>query len=78
MHKYCFTCKHENLSVESAPCEGCFDGSASKWFPRTQADRIRAMSNEELAYFLYETETQYIPIIHSLEARPCAKKSSTI
>jgi len=39
MHKYCFTCKYENLSAESAPCEGCFDGSASKWFPKTQADR---------------------------------------
>ena len=28
----------------------------------TNADRIRAMSDEELADFLYETETQYIPI----------------
>ena len=29
---------------------------------QTNADRIRAMSDEELADFLYETETQYIPI----------------
>ena len=52
MHKYCFTCKYENLSAESEPCEGCFDGSASKLFPKTQADRIRAMSDEELTEFL--------------------------
>ena len=62
MHKYCFTCKYENLSAESAPCKGCFDGSESKWFPKTQADRIRSMSDEELAELLYETETQYLPI----------------
>ena len=34
---------------------------------QTNADRIRAMSNEELGYLLYETETQYIPIGLSVE-----------
>lgn len=28
---------------------------------QTTADRIRAMSDEEFAKFLYETETQYAP-----------------
>ena len=45
-------------------------GSKFKWcnacgqmdMMQTNADRIRTMSDDELADFLYETETQYIPI----------------
>lgn len=35
------------------PCRGCFE--AEHWEPMTNAQRIRAMSDEELAYFLAYT-----------------------
>ena len=54
-------------------CTFCFDMVCIKSklcdnrIKPTNADRIRAMSDEELADFLYETEVQYIPIDLSVE-----------
>ena len=59
-------------------------GSTFKWchacgqtsLRQTYADRIRSMSDEELAELLYETETQYLPIgLHVENGWPeCLKK----
>ena len=63
--KSCVYAEKEPLCV---PCVGCSEiwyGEENNRFkktPQTNADRIRAMSDEELAELLYETETQYLPI----------------
>lgn len=64
----CGKCIHKNMVGTEYPCGIC-DGVTfyEEPKPRINADRIRAMSDEELADFLYETETQYIPINLSVE-----------
>lgn len=64
MHKYCFTCKH---SESEAMCADCGDGVESKWCPKTNADRIRAMSDEELATAMcqHSTTCDGCPVVES-------------
>lgn len=58
MRKNCETCKHDSL--ETPICDECYNTSdaPTKWEPAahykpdTNADRIRAMSDEELAELL--------------------------
>ena len=56
MIEVCETCKHESKECYETPCLHCYVafGEERKWEPvvRTQADRIRAMTDEELAKFL--------------------------
>ena len=42
-------CKYEHCSMESKDCMGCKQNAVDKYKRMTQADRIRAMSNEEFA-----------------------------
>lgn len=42
----CFNCYSKNFNMDCFPCEDAD--------PMTNADRIRAMSDEELAEFLYQ------------------------
>ena len=51
-HDGCKLCKYENCSMESKECIGCKQNSVDKYKRMTQADRIRSMSDEELAEFL--------------------------
>ena len=46
----CNTCKHSECDAYAEPCISC--GRGSEWEPYTNADRIRAMSVEELAEIL--------------------------
>lgn len=48
-HDGCKLCKYENYSMESKECLGCKQNSVDKYKRMTQADRIRAMSDDELA-----------------------------
>ena len=66
--RMCGKCIHKEKVFTDYPCDGC-NGVTYYEEPKpiTNADRIRAMSDEELADFLYETETQYIPIDLSVE-----------
>ena len=48
-HDGCKGCKYEHCSMESKECMGCKQNSVDKYKRMTQADRIRAMSNEEFA-----------------------------
>ena len=45
-------CPHCVFEKTEANCRGCFEGSHYKPKPITNADRIRAMSDEELAEWL--------------------------
>ena len=51
-HDGCKLCKYENYSMESKECIGCKQNSIDKYKRMTKADRIRSMSDEELALFL--------------------------
>ena len=48
-HDGCKGCKYENCSMESKECMGCKQNSVDKYKRMSQADRIRAMSDEDLA-----------------------------
>ena len=48
-HDGCKLCKYENCSMESKGCMGCKQNAVDKYTRMTQADRIRSMSDEELA-----------------------------
>lgn len=55
----CEKCKHYNCEADKYPCAGC-DSNVNDLFEekkQTNADRIRAMSDEELAEFLVTVET---------------------
>lgn len=42
-------CKYEKCSMESKECMGCKQNAVDKYKRMTQADRIRSMSDDELA-----------------------------
>lgn len=71
MRKTCETCKHDDKDYPSypykTPCNECVFGAdnvpdkweaAEHYEPDTNADRIRSMSDEELAKFLCRNMTQ--------------------
>lgn len=52
----CSICKFQNKSKLELPCLECTSNRAMDYFkPMTNADRIRNMSDEELAEFLEKT-----------------------
>lgn len=51
-HDGCKGCKYEHCSPESKECQGCKRNAVDKYTRMTNADRIRSMSDEELAEFL--------------------------
>lgn len=48
----CETCKHQNKPAHVEPCKGCKHNATDNYQPITRADRIRSMTDEELAEFL--------------------------
>ena len=46
MKKCCDTCTHGKKRVNQLPCRDCFN--TKHWEPMTNAQKIRAMSDEEL------------------------------
>ena len=53
--KECDNCKYVMTDTESFPCNRCKRNAVDKWEPipkQTNADRIRSMTDEELAEFL--------------------------
>ena len=45
----CERCKYQNKQEYEAPCVGCVHDATENYEPMTQADRIRSMTDEELA-----------------------------
>lgn len=51
--KSCDKCKHDSKLMEEYPCCKCtHNGAADFYEEKTNADRIRAMTDKELAEFL--------------------------
>lgn len=50
----CDNCKHKDCWEYADPCDSCTDltGDPTNWEPQTNAVRIRAMTDEELAAYL--------------------------
>lgn len=52
--KECDNCKYVMTDTESFPCNRCTRNAVDKWEPipkQTNADRIRSMTDEEMAEF---------------------------
>ena len=48
----CEKCKYNSKAETEYPCNRCVHNATDKFEPITNADKIRAMSDEELAEFL--------------------------
>lgn len=48
----CDKCKYNEKSETEYPCNQCVHNATDKFKPMTRADKIRSMSDEELAEFL--------------------------
>lgn len=48
----CDTCKHLG-NMASWPCEDCLQGDRYERKPTSNADKIRQMSDEELAFYIF-------------------------
>ena len=48
----CSRCKHQDKREHEEPCVGCVHNAVENFEPMTNADRIRNMTDEELAEFL--------------------------
>ena len=62
MRMNCMSCDHQLICKNADDDEFHVCSMYDPVIRRTNADRIRSMSDEELAELLYETETQYLPI----------------
>ena len=51
-NKGCETCKYEHCDIQDYPCIKCSHSYIDKYKPKTNAGRIRNMSDEELADWL--------------------------
>lgn len=48
----CDKCRYSSKSENEYPCNKCVHSATDKFEPKTNADKIRAMSDEELAEWL--------------------------
>lgn len=72
---YCNNCKHKELEhkFDKWPCMDCCDGDRCD--PPTNADRIRAMTDEELAEYLTDvSRDDMISCIQEWFAQECTLK----
>ena len=70
----CENCKHIDKGIESQECTGCIHNAIEKWQPMTNGDRIRRMSDEELAIFLEAIECSshhWCEECTTLKGKPC-------
>lgn len=56
-NKGCNTCKYEHRDLKDYPCRQCSYSYNEKYEPKTNADKIRDMSDEELLDFICSIET---------------------
>lgn len=50
--KFCSDCKHDGMMASEYPCNECCNAYLSKFEAKTNFDRIKEMSVDELAEFL--------------------------
>ena len=58
-NKGCDTCRYEHHDIQDYPCSKCSHSYIDKYEPKTNADKIRNMSDEELAEFMSENTSCY-------------------
>lgn len=58
-NKGCDTCRYEHHDIQDYPCNKCAYSYIDKYEPKTNADKIRDMSDEELAQFLCKVKSDY-------------------
>lgn len=58
----CDKCKYP-YDIRKWPCEDCLQGDRFEPKPLTNADRIRAMTDEELASFACNRSCAYCPVV---------------
>lgn len=69
-------CPHCVFEKTESNCQGCFEGSHYKPKPVTNADRIRTMTDEELAEWITElTDCTVYP--HTRKDAPCVSIGQT-
>ena len=66
-HYGCKLCKYENCSMESKECIGCKQNAVDKYTRMTNADRIRSMSDEELAEFIEQVSVDSMDTIYGVK-----------
>lgn len=71
----CSGCKYEHLKGSEKPCCDCANMHMDKYEPITNADRIRNMSDEELAESIPcpYIKTQYDECVHGWHDYDCNK-----
>lgn len=62
-HDGCKGCKYEKCNMESKECQGCKHNAVDKYTRMTQADRIRSMSDEELADYIFGVSVHEKPCV---------------
>ena len=77
-HDGCVGCKYKHEDSDSQYCIGCKQNAIDKYKRMTNADRIRNMSDEELAeflndikdndFFMWETNRKYNGFIKWLQS----------
>ena len=55
----CDKCRYSSKSDNEYPCNKCVHSATDKFKPKTNADKIRSMNDEELAEFLLNVNTSY-------------------
>lgn len=59
-HDGCKGCRYERENADSVHCKGCKQNAVDKYAKKTNADRIREMTNEELAELLLKVTDAYL------------------
>lgn len=73
-HDGCKGCLYETELETSEHCMGCIQNAVDKYTPMTNADRIRAMTDEELAIFMEAIECNghgWCEDCQTLKGNPC-------
>lgn len=70
-HDGCVGCKYENENPDSKYCMGCKQNAIDKYAPMTNADKIRNMSDEELAEFLVGLNEHCLAGIGKVDCSSC-------
>lgn len=74
-HDGCKGCRYENYGAESPACTGCKQNSIDKYSKMTNGDKIRAMSNKELAMAIMCPYDMSEPLPESCTFKGCIECS---
>lgn len=73
-HDGCKGCRYENKTEDSIYCKGCKQNAVDKYVKMTNADKIRNMTDEELAEFLDVMVVDGLDCVLGLPCDYCMEK----